>query len=398
MMNNNYSPVQVRNPTSLQHLATIRPGQGLEFRLDHDMYPGEIGLHVSGDHLILENIDVTNPNRTIYRVEHDLFVYDWAEFSHSILGEVWIDSKERLSKVIVVMESLNTEKMRTMTVCNPDAYDIRIKPHNVIEVVLYEQDFSGNDEWTWEWLPTLDLEIEEIGYRNLNFFTWKQFSSYNIDSPEFLYARHPRFEVSRDVQPWSRQHHFWFRFDKSILDIIDKDFGITRVGDLKFTGYSNRYRKQCTDIKQYNMSVYANLRGKFKKMVQETLALKKESESLDLGTQKSYNTDSPTNSAAIVHLKQRPKKHKRRYQEDTLLLKKEVAINKVPFGSLEDGCKVLSCSPEMDQIPEDDQTQEDDPYGYDPYGHDNYDPDEYHKHSGLWRRLYRHGGRPDHWD
>lgn len=400
MAQKNYSPVQVRNPTSLQHLATIRPGQGLELRLDHDMYPGEIKVEISGDHLVFENQDVTNPKRTLYRVEHDLFVYDWSEFSHSMLGEVWIDSKDRLSKIIVVMESLNVEKMRTLTVCNPDCCDIRIKPHNIIEVVLCDQEFSGNDEWVWEWRPTIDLEIEEIGYRSLNLYTWKQFASYDMDSPNFLYARHPRFEVGRDVQPWTRQHHFWFRFDKSILDIIDKDLGLNRVGDLKFTGYSNRYRKQNTDIREYNMSVYTNLRGKFKEMVEGTLALKKECESLDIEPSKTYTSSSSPNSSSIVHLKQRPKKHKRRYEE-TLPLKREVAINKVPFGSLEDGCKVLSCSPEMDQIPEDEV--QDDPYGHD-YGHDAYDPDDYHRHhSGLWRRLYRGGGlhgvgRADHWD
>ena len=390
MAQKHYSPVQVRNPTSLQHLATIRPGQGLELYLDHDLFPGEINLQLSSKHLVLENIDVTNPKRTRYTIEHDLFVYDWSEFSHSLLGEVWIDAHDRLAKVIVVMDSLNTDKMRTLTVCNPDCIDIRIKPHNIMEVVLCEQDFSGNDEWTWEWQPTLDLELEEIGYRNLNLYTWKQFASYDMDSPSFLYARHPRFEVGRDVQPWTKQHHFWFRFDKSILDIMGKDFGINRVGDLKFTGYSNRYRKQNTDISEYRMSVYVDLRSKFKERVSETLALKKETESVDTEPRKSYTTASSSGTTSIVHLKQRPKKqkHKRRYQQ-VLPLKREVAINKVPFGSLEDGCKVLSCSPEMDQIPDDD-----------PYGHE--DCDGYYHHSGLWKRLYRgavHGmGRADHWD
>jgi len=343
MSQKSYMPIQVKNPTSFQHLVVIKPGQDIELHLDNDMYPGEINVEVSSNHLILASRDFTNPKRSVYYFKHSLFTLDWAEFSHAMLGEIWIDSKDRLAKLIVMMECLNVEKMRNVTVVNPDCCDLKIKPYSVMEVILCEEnnenDFNEHEEWIWEWCPTVDLEIEEIGYNRLNLFTWNNFSSYDMDSPDDMYARFPRFDVNTHAHPGLYQHHFWFRFDNSILDLMNNNDGVNRVGDLKFTGYSNRFCKPNCNVKCCNMSVYVDLRSKFKTKVLETLALK---EQLD----------------CVLNLKQSKSKTKTKNQKvqkarKILPFKKEVIINKVPFTSLEEGCKVLSCIPEKEQIPND---------------------------------------------
>lgn len=336
-----YMPIQVKNPTSLQHLVVIKPGQNIELHLDHDMYSGKINIEISGKNLVLEKQDLTNPKRSIYYFKHSLFTLDWAEFSHAMLGEIWIDTKDQLAKLIVMMECLNVEKMRNVTVVNPDCCDLKIKPFSIIEVVLCgegnESDF--NEEWSWEWTPTVNLGIEEIGYNRLNLFTWNNFSSYDMDSPDYMYARFPRFDVNSHVNPCLYQHHFWFRFDNSILNIMNSEIGVNHVGDLKFTGYSYDFNKPNCNIRCCNMSIYVDLKSKFKTKVLETLAFEKENDS-------------------IVHLKQSKPKNKskiktRQKVRKMLPFKKEVIINKIPFTSLEEGCRMLSCSPEKDQIPND---------------------------------------------
>jgi len=392
MSQKNYSPVQVRNPSSLQHLAVMKPGQSLELHLDREMYPGNLNVEISGSHLILNHID-HEQKRNVYHIDHDVFVQDWGAFSQSLLGEVWIDSKDRLSKLLVVMDCITTEKMKHFTIVNPDCYDVRVKPQTIIEVVLFNEDFSGNDEWNWEWHPTIDLDIEEIGYSSLNLYTWNQFASYTADSPSHPYARHPRHEISKDCNPWMKQHHFWFRFNNTMLDVLDSNFGVNRVGDLKFIGYSNRYRKHDTETNSYNMSVYVDLKSKFKTAFLDTLHVHKhDGLSQEPFSGKSYSAVAQS-EVSVVHLtkSKKDKKKDKKYKRQPLLpLQKNVAINKLPFDLLEEGCKVLSCSPEMDQIPD-----EEDSYGYD--GCDGFD--DCHRSGGLWKKLYRHGvGRPEHWD
>ena len=49
-MTKTYAPVQVRNPTSSQHLVKLRPGQDMYLSLDKEVY-GDVKLELASDYL-----------------------------------------------------------------------------------------------------------------------------------------------------------------------------------------------------------------------------------------------------------------------------------------------------------------------------------------------------------
>lgn len=359
-----YSPVQIRNPVSLQHLALIHSGQSLELTLDHEIFPGEKKVELSTEHLIISDMKKLERHDK-YFIDHDFQVLDWSTFSQALIGEIWIDAENCLSKVLVVMDTCNDIKRRHMCVVNPDCCDMRIKPYNIFEVVLYDADFTSHDEWTWEWTPYQNhdpvIDIEEIGCDFMNVYAASKFNASYSDTPSSLYAKHSRVARDKECKPWQRQHHFWFRFDRSIIEGIENFNDIRAVGSLSFTGYANRYQKHLAKSTEFKMTVYVDFRGDTLKKTQETLLVPKLTEATR-STTVSFGEKSEATSG-IVHLKpSRKVKLFPNVSKVSLPMKKEVVITKVPFNSLEDGCKVMSCSPQMANIPEDDKWDDIDCY------------------------------------
>lgn len=342
-MNKQYAPARVINPTSLQHLVKLQPGQGFILSLDKKIY-NDPKIEILCDNL---DIVVADKKEGVYTFVQRKNLDDWSVYSSCMLGEVWIECEDSLSKLVVVQDCLNPEKADHITVINPDHCDIRVQPHNIMELVLYDKEFGYQDEWNWKWRPAMDgMVVEEIGSDTLGLYSWYEFHEYmEIDPPHHRYARFPRTSVKENQ--FCRQHHFWLRFNDELLGMLNKDLGVQHVGDLDFVGYKNRYDKSSYDNRTFHASVYLDLKKKYRARFLGALGIKNRKEYSFQGEPSKQHASKqhastpiviPTFATAggIVHV---PK-------ESPPVIKK-VVINKMEPEFLEEGCKVLSAKPNL---------------------------------------------------
>lgn len=256
--------VIVKNPSSMQHLVRIQSGQTLVLSLDDAFYE-QVEVEVSSE-MIYEHSVRRNQNCSEYRFLMSPDVKRWCEYSSAFLGEIWIGGRSSIAKLAVIVEAIDPQKRNVITAINPTCYDIRLKPYNILELVVYDQNFSFQDQWVCEWKPSVSsIKVEQLDYSQL----WL-FSDPTIMEPDCAaerFARCPR------VLPKSgtafKQHHFWYRFTDSILEQLTFE-RLVHVGDFIIHGLSNRYDLN-TDNTRYNASIYTDLKKKYKSKVAQTL-------------------------------------------------------------------------------------------------------------------------------
>lgn len=265
-----YAPFNVIDPSSMQHMVRISPGQTIRLSLDEQVYPNP-KVESSGGVLFVSGPSKRG-NRNEYTIWQIPYTTEWADYSSAFLGEIHIDSDHHSARLECHLEGLEVEKRHHLSIINPDCVDIRIKPYNVLEVIVYDKTFEDKDEWGWEWSPLYDLDIEQIGYSYISLNTWKAMCEIaDGDDPSHPYARLPRASAYENSQ--CRQHHFWFRFDKSILKFVDGLSEATKVGDLYFCGWPDRLSKQYDKPKEYYISVHMSPKDINKSKMEATLGM-----------------------------------------------------------------------------------------------------------------------------
>jgi hypothetical protein len=270
-----FSPIRINNPTSLQQIVKIGPGQEICMYLDNEIF-GEHAVDVSTDTLLIDSKNYDNGR--LYTISHPTWVHEWADFSSVMLGEIWIDGKKSIGKVGVLLESTNTEKLKVRTAINPDCMDMRMYPYNVLEVIVFDNRFGYHDEWSYEWKPTKDrhVGIESIGYDHLCLQSWEAY--YNgLEPANYLYARYPRGEPENGLL--TRQHHFWFRLNCNAFAMVAQETSIVHIGNIIINGISNKYQLQYAEKTSYHLSLYIDCRKKCYRELQETFNLKLRNES-----------------------------------------------------------------------------------------------------------------------
>jgi hypothetical protein len=255
-----YSTVRVKNPSSVQHVVYLQPGQTLALELDEAVFPSP-RVEISTSNLFVVPV-IGSPERTEYLFVQAEEVAEWANYSTCHLGDIWIGSDKTTARLVVMLACRNPHKDRHVTAINPDCTDLRMRPHDVLEVILYDADFTTRDDWTWTWCPTSDVGLETLWYNRLSLSMWAWICDQEAnDSPNHPYSRLPRIDTRADVQ--FRQHHFWFRFDERVLAAVDQCDGLCDVGTLKFFGWSDCLNKG-NDPTVRSITLVLNLKDKHK--------------------------------------------------------------------------------------------------------------------------------------
>lgn len=272
-MPKSFAPVRIQNPTSLQQIAKISPGQSIDLYINEDVFGSHV-VDVSTESLFVTKVPCSGPEK-LYKISHVNSVREWADYSTCLLGEIWIDGKNAIGKIGVMLECSNGEKSKIRTVVNPDCFDLRIYSYNIIELIVFDCRFGYHDEWNCEWRPVKDVGLNQIGQDHLCLHD--SYGPYTgLEPANYLYARCPRGEST--VGLLTRQHHFWFRFDYKIFKLIATESGIVHVGNIIVNGLSNKYQLQHADKVGSHMSLYVDFRKKWFPQTQETLNVKPKSE------------------------------------------------------------------------------------------------------------------------
>lgn len=302
----------------MQHLVLLHPGQELVLSLERKG-PDRAIVEVAGSLL-----KVTNSTHESHKEKFHIRPIDdyteWSKYSACFLGEIWIENQESLSKLVVVQDCRNKEKRSHLTVMNPDCYDVRVHPHHIIEVILYDEGFSYQDEWNWNWSSLKNLDLEIVGRDVLSLFYLQ--GQYQ-DNPSLQYAMCPRIET----EELCRQHHLWFRFGKQIMSLIKEESDVVHVGNLSFDGRSSKFIPN-SPRRQMHLSLYVDFRKTKIGRLMNTLSHEKKSAHDITYAQNKY-----------------PRKGSLVKKKPDLLTVKEVSITKIDEKSLHHGCKVLSAAP-----------------------------------------------------
>lgn len=213
-------PIRIKNPDTPCRVVRLQQGQQIELLFDY-----EPKLSLYSDYLRIVKTD-NYTDKSIWYIKQTENTQGSNLCSTFYLGEI----SSSKGSLLVYLDTEDPSKRDIITIVNPGYDTVRLKPYQVLEVVCYHPDFVNNDDhWVWEWAADSNIRMDQLGY---DFAVPFYFDSFTQDS---LYSVIPR--VIGDFR--CVQHHFWFRFDQSILEVLSRDqMGKAKyVGKLAFRGY-----------------------------------------------------------------------------------------------------------------------------------------------------------------
>lgn len=207
MKSNTYSPAQVSDPTSENHLVRLYPNQDLRVVLSQDSE--DVQIFLTSRFLRLSREEQDKKGNRVYHFVQQYDLSEWAAVSSAYLGEVAILRKNSISSVCVMLEGQNAHNRDMITVVNPIGSEIKIEPHQVLEVVVFDCDGDFGDKWEYE-IHTGDDE-HKVQYQYIGkevVYPSVQYKTYvNEDDLEDMTLVMPRSTKDTPI----REHHFYFR-------------------------------------------------------------------------------------------------------------------------------------------------------------------------------------------
>lgn len=206
------SPIVQKNPIADYQVLRVCKNQEINIVLSGD----QVGktVKVTGLFLKLDAMIVYNSKGVTHTIRQ-IRCFDLNRASTCFLGTIVVGDNVHL---LVYMESDHVDKKDFLTLIDPYVDTIRLKPHQVLEVVM-----TDNAGWDWAWYPKNPTEsssciaLQEIGRR---------FYSPTIGKWKDQHYADPYFaeqKLKHQIPEKVLQTHFWFRFDSSMLAILEED-------------------------------------------------------------------------------------------------------------------------------------------------------------------------------
>lgn len=318
-----YAPLCVSDPRSMYHLVRIQPNQDVAILLSKEKFLSP-ELEITSSYLSVAHTSEDTSNR-VYRIKQCDAVRYWGQYSSTYLGEIWISYEQGISRLLVIQDCTNPQKMNHVTVVNPKGFDLRVFPQNVIEFILYESSFSCTADWEWNWNSKFEcVKVCCLGEDTKGLHPNRMYQSF--ESPSDKYAKLARFDVA-PTQCYRQQQHFWFRFEKDLVQLFGSESGTINVGSFHFIGCPGPYCDN-DNIQTFSATVFLNTKksrvATFENAVETLPPLR------------SYATSRPKFQ---IYVKKPP-----------LPIINEVAITRIETSELADGCKTAPADPPDEKI------------------------------------------------
>lgn len=224
------APVKIKNPDTTLRVVKLKPYQSLEIVVTGDY--GE-SINMQSEYLRISEA-IEQQDRTTYRIQQTKHATGANLYSTFYLGEINLTQ----SCLLVYLEATEEAKKDIITIVNPGFDTVSMKPYQVLEVVCYNPQFLGEDLWFWEWMTDVQyLDMDQMGYR----------SSTPYLAP--LYSPDPVCSVMPRIigEHQCTQHHFWFRFEKSVLNVLKDTKFKKPIGKFIFRGFPNSQTTECVE-------------------------------------------------------------------------------------------------------------------------------------------------------
>lgn len=189
-------PVRIVNPTGNWHTALLFPCQSLIVKLRKPCVflkaspEAEFDITLFSDFLIIERCEHTEKTGDkVFRISPKYDLTAWVQFGQVLLGNICIrlinnkcNDTENFSSNICVIQNSQSD---VLTVVNPVGNTVKMKPHQILEVVCFEPEWNN-------WVPGM---IEAAGFND----TWESsFSSISKSSVSGLQIKEIKYKVVGD--------------------------------------------------------------------------------------------------------------------------------------------------------------------------------------------------------
>lgn len=337
-MSKSNSCIRIIDPTSSKHMVRLNQDQCICLWLNKDLYESP-SVIFSNDNLYVHKQESAE-NFTKFYIKKSTFVDEWANYSSNYLGEIWVESKSKSCRLIVILDSSNESKYNFITVFDPESIDLRIFPGNILEVILINDFYETSEsDWIWKWDDFgNDVGIELLGRSVLHE------SSISDANTNYPYAKLYRNNINSIVKnfqsPNHIQNHFWFRFDKSILSFSKRNQKISNLGCLTF---------ECLDkmhhvLKFGNLNLDVDCRKNQDSKILNSLLLFKLNNSKQINN---ISDDDDDYEFQTVPFKSNDNYAYKDFIREHLSVKnhlplKEVVIIPIEFDNIDDECKIIT--------------------------------------------------------
>lgn len=211
--------VRVRNPLSENTVVRLHPTQELILEITPDA--GVVDVDYDSKFFFLDR-EVTDDSVTQFVFKQKFDLSNWSEISSMYLGEVFVLRENMYLSLCVILNSQS--KPNILTVVNPLGCQLKLRPTQILEVVVFDPQFGSYVQWDVDATP---------GVHNIRYDEVKRavVSASSFDPLTFLgesFVPYPR------VQDAAVEHHFWFKCNIEAATIWPT--GLYESGKITFTG------------------------------------------------------------------------------------------------------------------------------------------------------------------
>jgi len=279
-----YSPVQIRNPISRDHLVRLLPKQKLHLVFTKPEFRS-CSVSIAGDFLKLDDIEQVK-NGWVASISQS---WDIKEIINTslYLGEINVMSSDGLvASLCVVSDVANADCLR---VVQPTINQFRIEPHQVLDVMFYSLEFG--DQWVCT-AGAGKLNMEQIDQCSRTFG--------GFDAP-----------ISPSSNQWPvEEHYFRFRLDAPSIELIQS------LPHGRYDGGNLSFFKTNGTLNRSNIQIVLNWRDK-KTTVYKALLLPR----------------NPQQGVLKVHYRQNKKTN--------CAIQSTIVLKKIECDEIDAGCNVI---------------------------------------------------------
>lgn len=210
-------PIQIRNPKVEVATVRLRPNQDAWLSLSPEMDVREVDFESDFFSLSDECVEQGGVRTYIFSQKFDLT--EWAAISTVYLGDIYLCRKKTISTISLFLDSPKSE---VVTVINPKGTQLRLRPSQTLEVVIYSNKIGG------DWVAKVKPGSCDISYTQRRHITInpQKFSCHPDAFPD-EFIPYPRI---LDV---NRQDHFWFKMNTFGMRVVWPT-GIYEAGSIWF--------------------------------------------------------------------------------------------------------------------------------------------------------------------
>jgi hypothetical protein len=353
-LGNKMNNVKVKNPKHDGYIVYLHPRQGMDLELTlptNLLEDDDWKVEIYSEYMDYSAFWFFHGSK-IYEFKQKYDLTSWSKISNVQIAEIFIKWKGAARqkfpnrKIFVVLQGESAEQQEVLTIINPISTAVRMAPHQLLEVVTYDND-DNELSFTDEINMCIEinkpyLEIEKIAVKKVTHINDDGIYRDVNNDPHFI-NRHthslpinPRIDADSRIRPIRRSlpeflykaTHFFYRIAKHcVSDVHNLANGSYKASEIVI--YDDEHKVNSS----YSVDVSIGVKGSLKSRM-KTFGLTKRQ--LDLVSANTVKNESIIGNKILSK--------ERFYQKGTLLINPSVHDN-VEFINDEDNCLTVEIAP-----------------------------------------------------